>query len=122
MLAQEEPPSSSEKVACDVSAGGGVVRCKKCGEALDPLRPDCRSIGKVKQAFQCGTCWTVDTRLRRLLGTWPIDEVRDAKDEDVSEFYKKAATANGPHHLTIQVKDVLKKNAIRKTTRRVLEE
>ena len=64
----------------------------------------------------------MDTRLRRLLGTWPIDEVRDAKEEDVFEFYKKVATANGSHHLTIQVKDVLKKNAIRKTTRRVLEE
>ena len=85
------------------------VRCAQCNEPVDVLAPGVRCRNKQKQQFACGKCLSVDARLRKLLGTWPVSEMKDASEQDVFDFYRRAAAANGPHSLRVQLKPALKK-------------
>ena len=72
------------------------MRCAQCNEPLDLLAPGVRCRSKVRQQFACGKCASVDSRLRRLLGTWPLDEMKDCAEQDTFDFYRRAAAAVGP--------------------------
>ena len=95
-----------------------IIRCTQCNDQIDVLSPGVRACSKVKQRFECARCASVDTRLRKLLGTWPIDEMRDAPEQDTFDFYRRAAASVGPHSLTVCVKHILAKLLTKRKTNR----
>ncbi len=72
-----------------------------------------RKVGKTKGEWQCGTCFSVETRLRKMLGCWPIEDAADIPAEKQIEFYNAAAVSNGGHKLKLCLKEALVKNIIR---------
>ena len=120
---QTEPKQAPAKqVTCDVTVATDVIRCAQCSEQIDVLAPGSRCRSKVKQQFACGKCASVDSRLRRLLGTWPLDEMRDCSEQDTFEFYRRAAATAGSSELKVQVKHVLKQAIIKRKVNRNLGE
>ena len=95
VMASDEPILSAEAAK--------ETRCAQCNEPVDVLAPGVRCRNKQKQQFACGKCLSVDARLRRLLGTWPLDEMKDCSEQDPFDFYRAAAAA-GPHYLRVQLK------------------
>ena len=87
-MASDEPILSAEAAK--------EMRCAQCNEPLDVLAPGIRCRSKVRQQFACGKCASVDSRLRRLLGTWPLDEMKDCAEQDTFDFCRRAAAAVGP--------------------------
>ena len=98
VMASDEPILSAEAAK--------EMRCAQCNESLDVLAPGVRCRNKQKQQFACGKCLSVDARLRRLLGTWPLAEMKGCSEQDTFDFYRRAAAANGPHSLRVQLKSV----------------
>ena len=87
-MASDEPILSAEAAK--------VMRCLQFNEPLDVLAPGIRCRSKVRQQFACGKCASIDSRLRRLLITWPLDEMKDCAEQDTFDFYRRAAAAVGP--------------------------
>ena len=85
----------------------GAILCVRCNSELDPVLPGVRVVSEAKLLYECPTCSCVDARLRKLLGTWPVDEMRDMKEQDVFDFYQRAAATAGPHGLKTMVKSIL---------------
>ena len=92
--------------------------CGKCGNQLDPAAPGVRILSKSAGTMQCSHCASVDTRLRKLLGTWPLAETKGMSEKKVFDFYKKAHVAAGSHSLKTCVQDHLVDSEIDRRTDR----
>ena len=114
VMASDEPILSAEAAK--------EIRCAQCNEPVDVLAPGVRCRNKQKQQFACGKCLSVDARLRKLLGTWLVNEMKDATEQDTFDFYRRAAAANGPHSLRVQLKSALKKEVKKSKNNRQLGE
>ena len=96
--------------------------CKSCGDEVDPLAPGTRLSSKKKGTFKCNRCDSVDTRLRKLLGTSEVPYLNDFSKSEVQDFYVNAAAAAGGKQLEVCVKDELKKHVVKRKTKRGREE
>ena len=85
------------------------IRCAQCNEFINTGAAGVRCKNKAKQQFACGKCLFVDVRLRRLLGTWFLDEIKDCSEQDKFDFYRAAAASVGSLSLQVQVIDALRK-------------
>ena len=85
------------------------IRCAQCNQSLNIMAAGVRCKSKWKQQFACGRCLSVDARLRRLLGTWPLAEMNGCSEQDTFDFYRAAAASVGSHSLQVQVTDALRK-------------
>ena len=79
------------------------IRCAQCNEFINTGAAGVRCKNKAKQQFACGKCLSVEARLRGLLGTWPLDELKDCAEQDTIDFAQDTFAVER-HSLPVQVK------------------
>ncbi len=68
--------------------------CKRCLTPTDISAGGCKVWGKPPSLkVMCKTCCVRDNVLRRLCGSWPIQEFHELPERDQVEFYKQRGTA-----------------------------
>ncbi len=68
--------------------------CKRCLTPTDVSVGGCKVWGKPPNfKVMCKTCSVRDNILRRLCGSWPIQEFHELPENDQVEFYKQCGTA-----------------------------
>ncbi len=86
--APSEPAQDSQPLPSELLAA--LPQCKRCLAPTDPTRPGCKTSGKVGNLkVTCTTCVYRETGLRRLFGSWPIQEFDDLAEEEKLDFYQK---------------------------------
>ena len=96
--------AASQSNAAEVQKVGDGFKCRKCQQEVDVLAASTRKVGKTKGEWQCGTCFSVATRLRKMFGCWPIEDAADIPAEKPIEFYNAAAVSNGGRKLKLCLK------------------
>ncbi len=89
--APSEPAQDAQAVPSESAA---LPQCKRCLAPTDPTRPGCKTSGKVGNLkVICTTCVYRETGLRRILGSWPIQEFDDLTEEEKLDFYQKCGSS-----------------------------
>ncbi len=99
---KSEPPSETEEMfQCPrgtkmppVGRLSELPLCKRCLTPTDPMVGGCKVSGKPPDVkVICRMCINRENTLRRLCGSWPVQEFSELTEQEQVDFYQQCSTA-----------------------------